>query len=144
MTPENFCYWLQGLLEVANPETLDKNQLAIVREHLQLVFNKVTTKVVHDIKFDKSQILQDVKTLSKEAIDKIIQKTYDEQLAEIEKVGQCKSGNIAYESYGSIAEMKEAKGLVSWPPNGAVHDTVTGKQYPLDFFNVEYVPPRSC
>lgn len=24
MTPENFCYWLQGLLEIGNPDQLTK------------------------------------------------------------------------------------------------------------------------
>ena len=43
MTPENFCYWLQGLFEVGNPQELSRAQLVIVKEHLQLVFIKKTT-----------------------------------------------------------------------------------------------------
>lgn len=35
MTPENFCYWLQGLLEVGQPDTL-------IQDHLTLVFTKLT------------------------------------------------------------------------------------------------------
>lgn len=39
MTPENFCYWLQGLIEIGNPESLDKQQLEMIERHLKLVFN---------------------------------------------------------------------------------------------------------
>ena len=44
MTERDFCYWLQGLFEVAKPEALTKEQTAMVREHLALVFTKVTGK----------------------------------------------------------------------------------------------------
>lgn len=42
MTPENFCYWLQGYLEISDSKDLDSNQLDIVKDHLKLVFNKIT------------------------------------------------------------------------------------------------------
>lgn len=42
MTPENFCYWLQGLLEIGNPSELDSEQVEIIKEHLNLVFKKET------------------------------------------------------------------------------------------------------
>jgi hypothetical protein len=42
MSPENFCYWLQGYLEIGDSKDLDSNQLDIVKDHLKLVFNKVT------------------------------------------------------------------------------------------------------
>ena len=38
MTSRDFVYWLQGHLEIAEPETLDKKQLDIVKKHLALVF----------------------------------------------------------------------------------------------------------
>lgn len=38
MTPRDFCYWLQGLLEVGKPEKLDSEQLKIIENHLNLVF----------------------------------------------------------------------------------------------------------
>ena len=38
ITPVNFCYWLQGYLEVGNPETIDREQLKTIREHLDNVF----------------------------------------------------------------------------------------------------------
>ena len=42
MTPENYCYWLQGLFELTNSEELSKEQVVVIKEHLQLVFTKVT------------------------------------------------------------------------------------------------------
>jgi hypothetical protein len=50
MTPENFCYWLQGWFELnrtvdhregATPETLK-----MIEDHLKLVFDKKTPEVV--------------------------------------------------------------------------------------------------
>lgn len=42
MTPEAFAYWLQGFLEVGNPESISRTQIQIIQDHLDLVFNKVT------------------------------------------------------------------------------------------------------
>ena len=42
MTTEQFAYWLKGFMEIQNPDTLDKDQLQIIKDHLDLVFNKVT------------------------------------------------------------------------------------------------------
>lgn len=41
MTPEQFCYWLQGFSEIVgkNPDNL---QWLMIHDHLQTVFNKVT------------------------------------------------------------------------------------------------------
>ena len=38
MTSRDFAYWLQGLFEVANPESLTKEQTTMVKNHLNLVF----------------------------------------------------------------------------------------------------------
>ncbi len=39
MTSVNFCYWLQGFLELnPNLETIDKEQIALIRKHVNLVF----------------------------------------------------------------------------------------------------------
>jgi hypothetical protein len=45
MTPENFCYWLQGLLEIGDPSMLDAKQVLIIKDHLNLVFKKETTTI---------------------------------------------------------------------------------------------------
>jgi hypothetical protein len=42
MTSEQFAYWLQGFMEVANPIELDSSQTAVIKHHLALVFNKQT------------------------------------------------------------------------------------------------------
>lgn len=46
MTPEQFCYWLQGYFEInrANPQKtkLNEQQIEIINDHLNLVFNKQT------------------------------------------------------------------------------------------------------
>ena len=41
MTPENFAYWLQGFVEVSGL-TPTEDQWEIIKQHLQLVFVKVT------------------------------------------------------------------------------------------------------
>lgn len=42
MTERDFCYWLQGFFEIENPTNITSEQVAMIKEHLQLVFNKVT------------------------------------------------------------------------------------------------------
>ena len=43
MTPEQFVYWLQGFFEISDEAPgLSEKQAEVVREHLQLVFEKVT------------------------------------------------------------------------------------------------------
>lgn len=34
MDAESFCFWLQGLFEIQDPETLDNKQLTVIRERL--------------------------------------------------------------------------------------------------------------
>lgn len=46
MTPENFCYWLRGFLELTEKDnlTLDSNQVHIISKHLRLVLADVTSE----------------------------------------------------------------------------------------------------
>lgn len=44
MTPEQFIYWLKGFIEIDNPKNLDSKKVKIIKDHLDLVFNKVTPK----------------------------------------------------------------------------------------------------
>ncbi len=53
MTPENFCYWLQGWFELNDVQGLDKREASIetvdvIKEHLALVFAKVTTTPIRN------------------------------------------------------------------------------------------------
>lgn len=45
MSPENFCYWLQGYFELSGEEDLSMEQVEVIRDHLKLVFMKLTTVV---------------------------------------------------------------------------------------------------
>jgi len=44
MTPEQFCYWLQGFFEISNGDIKEfsKEKTQIIQDHLALVFSKVT------------------------------------------------------------------------------------------------------
>jgi len=38
MTSRDFCYWLQGIFEVADPKQLDERATAQIKAHLAMVF----------------------------------------------------------------------------------------------------------
>lgn len=42
MTPENFCYWLQGFIEISGLQAISEEQVNVINDHLKLVFQKVT------------------------------------------------------------------------------------------------------
>lgn len=42
MTPEQFCYWLQGFIEMNPNAMVTGTQWVIIKDHLKLVFNKQT------------------------------------------------------------------------------------------------------
>lgn len=42
MTTEQFTYWLQGFFEISEDKKLNERQVQIIRDHLALVFDKVT------------------------------------------------------------------------------------------------------
>lgn len=60
MESQNFCYWLKGFFEISSSNELTEKQVKIIRDHLDLVFKKVTpdrevekTKdVLSDISFE--------------------------------------------------------------------------------------------
>ena len=45
MTPEQFAYWLQGFMEMADPKELNVIQTQQIKDHLKLVFDKKTPEV---------------------------------------------------------------------------------------------------
>ena len=45
MTPEQFCYWLQGFVELSGDCLPTQEQWKSIREHMQTVFQKVTPPV---------------------------------------------------------------------------------------------------
>ena len=40
MNSRDFCFWLQGLFEVANPQFLTEVQTSVIKRHLALVFKR--------------------------------------------------------------------------------------------------------
>lgn len=38
MKATEFCYWLQGMFELADPERLDSHQTDLIKKHLNMVF----------------------------------------------------------------------------------------------------------
>jgi len=46
MSPESFCYWLQGYFEISGSKNLTSEQIEVIQEHLSLVFTKVTNQTV--------------------------------------------------------------------------------------------------
>jgi len=38
MQSRDFCFWLQGLFEIANPQELDIRATTMIKQHLALVF----------------------------------------------------------------------------------------------------------
>jgi len=61
MTSRDFVYFLQGLLEIGKPETLDKEQVEIIKNHLNLVFKHEIDPSLNGSKSkEEVQDLQDV------------------------------------------------------------------------------------
>jgi hypothetical protein len=50
MTPEQFCYWLQGRAELQPDTAPTEAEWKMVREHLQTVFVKVTPQIGVQVK----------------------------------------------------------------------------------------------
>ena len=42
MNETEFCYWLQGFFELSNSNMLSSKQVQQIKDHLDLVFTKVT------------------------------------------------------------------------------------------------------
>lgn len=62
MTPDNFAYWLNGFFELSNSQELTKEQVAIIKEHLQLVFQKETKLSLEGSPFEDSADIEGVAT----------------------------------------------------------------------------------
>ena len=53
MTSRDFAYWLQGFLEIENPEEITEKQLNMIKNHLKLVFKDDIDKSFGDLKYRK-------------------------------------------------------------------------------------------
>ena len=69
MTAEQFVYWLQGFMEINDPETISKTETQIIKDHLKLVFDKETP--------DRQPREQELVDRWKEASKRILQREAD-------------------------------------------------------------------
>lgn len=54
MNAETFAYWIQGAIELGQIKTFNEQQVQIIQDHLNLVFNKVTPqRSIHEILQDR-------------------------------------------------------------------------------------------
>lgn len=68
MNAQDFCYWLQGFTELTQGQTPSPAQWKAIREHLDLVFKKVTPKVGEvtvDVKVDTKGAQKSIDDLKK-------------------------------------------------------------------------------
>lgn len=79
MSPENFAYWLQGFIELTKGQAPDLAQWKSIKEHLDLVFNKVTPPVDED----NMKVTIDMKDAEKTIED--LCKAYDELAEKMKK-----------------------------------------------------------
>ena len=77
MTPEQFCYWLQGFAEINPCDALSATQWTIVRDHLALVFNKVTP--------DRVEVTSDERKMTPMDEQEKWKKQYQDLIRELEK-----------------------------------------------------------
>lgn len=50
-----FCYWLQGFFEMTDADILSKKQVRMIKEHLQLVFEKRTSQITNPTEDEKTE-----------------------------------------------------------------------------------------
>lgn len=80
MTERDFCYWLQGLTELTSGQTPNPAQWKSIKEHLDLVFRKVTPEV------GNVEVKIDVNTKNAQKSIDDLKKAYDD-LAKVAKEG---------------------------------------------------------
>lgn len=73
MTPENFAYWLQGFFELTESKELTSEQIQMIKEHLALVFTKVTPITnPSELKDRAKWEMKPFENQSPESIDKLL------------------------------------------------------------------------
>lgn len=72
MTPEQFCYWLQGFLELGEQQSMSREQMIMLKDHLSFVFNKVTKtkdEISAGVKFAGKLSYEEIHQMSDEDLD---------------------------------------------------------------------------
>lgn len=84
MSPIEFCYWLQGWVELENGKTPKPEQWKMILEHLDLVFKKVTPPLENtDANKDDNLIFEGDLPLRIKEEDKEFEKTLKDALQEL-------------------------------------------------------------
>lgn len=66
MTPQDFCYWLQGFFELSTDGiTVTPEQVLIIKDHLKLVFDKQTPDRNATQPFDYDKLKKELEELVK-------------------------------------------------------------------------------
>ena len=55
MNERDFYYWLRGYFELTETDSLTSSQVAVIKEHMELVAKKMTTISVNDKLTDKNR-----------------------------------------------------------------------------------------
>lgn len=90
MNTQDFCYWLQGFFELTGEDKLSEQQVKMIKEHLQLVFNKQTT-----ITFDNSRSYTDGVVFQPMSTDKLFYNTKENKF---DKITQSLNDFLVYDS----------------------------------------------
>jgi hypothetical protein len=68
MTPENFCYWLQGRVEFSD-KCPTQEEWALITEHLKLVFDKRTPPLATPVEKKPEKLLETEQKKEKTLLD---------------------------------------------------------------------------
>jgi hypothetical protein len=80
MTPENFCYWLQGYFDLQETGlTFSDKQMGEVKNHLKLVFKKETPRIYKPTTFNHQEWEEQAGKVLSDAKDCEIQRGSDEK-----------------------------------------------------------------
>ncbi len=72
MNTQDFCYWLQGYFELSGTdEGLPKEQVEVIKEHLQLVFKKQTVQTVNETMKSVSEKRFNMPLLTEEEMNRV-------------------------------------------------------------------------
>jgi len=99
LDPLSFCYWLQGHFELNDTNSLDEVQVQMIRDHLQLVFNKVTPNRT-EAKISSSE---DIKKLEKTIHDEM-NKAVMINVNPLETMSFCMSNDVDEDGYRKLYE----------------------------------------
>ena len=72
MSSRDFVMWLNGFFELTNAEELTKEQVAMIKEHLSLCFNKITPELRQEDKMLTPYIIPNGDTMPNPNWNKII------------------------------------------------------------------------